>query len=980
MKARDLARATAVTLAVLAAGPVGVAMAEAPIVTIDSPLSGSSTNNQMPLFTGTTNDIINQVTLNIYAGTAVAGTPVTLTSLPLQLEGTWSLTPPSPLADGTYTAVATQTNLLMETGTSAPPVTFTVDTSRPEVSLAAVPSPTNDSTPSFSGSAGVAAGDDPSVTLKIYPGESASGSAVRKVEVAPTGATWTAGPVEELPDGTYTAKAVQEDLAGNTGVSEAVTFTVDTTAPAVAITAPANGAYLNSSVPTFSGNAGNANGDEPSVRLNIYTGASASGPHQTISISRHGTSSWTESEGPQLPDGTYTAQAEQEDLAGNTGKSSPHTFTVDTSRPEVSLAAVPSPTNDSTPSFSGSAGVAAGDDPSVTLKIYPGESISGSAVQTVEVAPTGATWTAGLVGALPDGTYTAQAVQEDLAGNTGVSEAVTFTVDTTAPAVAITSPANDAFLKNSKPTFSGNAGVASGDGLSVTLSIYEGASVSGSPAQTIPITLSDGSWTTGSTGPQLPDGTYTAQAEQQDLAGNIGKSSPHTFTIKTKSPVVTLNAAGLVHRGAKLATRDATPSFSGSAATASDDSKSVTLNIYSGTSASGAPVQEPVTVTEAGGTWSASPTNDLADGTYTAQAEQEDLAGNTGVSASSTFTVDTAPPHITLTSPAGGSSTTGGSQRVEGSAGTAEGDLPGVTIQLFAGATIGSQAPLESIVVDASKSGSWSAVLAGLNAGVYTVRAEQSDDVGNLGVSATRTFVLTAPAVPAPPTTPESTTGSALSTAAAQPPVASFQWFPTAPHVGEPVSLISTSTDASSPIAGLAWSVTGNGAFTAGAPALTTSFSTAGPHVVGLRVTDANGHVSVATETIRVTSPPVVLMQPFPIVRIAGSDTSSGVRLSLLTVQAPGGARIMVRCRGRGCPAKSESRVAASRSSRGGTVLVSFPRFERSLRAGAILEIRVSKGGEIGKYTSFVIHRGKPPVRVDACLDQTHAKPIACPP
>jgi hypothetical protein len=131
------------------------------------------------------------------------------------------------------------------------------------------------------------------------------------------------------------------------------------------------------------------------------------------------------------------------------------------------------------------------------------------------------------------------------------------------------------------------------------------------------------------------------------------------------------------------------------------------------------------------------------------------------------------------------------------------------------------------------------------------------------------------------------------------------------------------------------------------------------------------------TTTLAPLPPAPRTMLPFPIVRIAGSIDAAGAKLSLLTVQAPGGAQIMIRCRGRGCP-KTESRVVAS-GRRVGTTLVEFRRFERSLRAGAVLEIRISKGGEIGKYTRFTIRRGKPPVRVDTCLSPAGIKPIACP-
>jgi hypothetical protein len=68
----------------------------------------------------------------------------------------------------------------------------------------------------------------------------------------------------------------------------------------------------------------------------------------------------------------------------------------------------------------------------------------------------------------------------------------------------------------------------------------------------------------------------------------------------------------------------------------------VTVQIYSGTSATGTPVQTK-TATRSGATWSTSAST-LAAGTYTAQATQADSAGNTGTSSANTFTVDTTKP------------------------------------------------------------------------------------------------------------------------------------------------------------------------------------------------------------------------------------------------------------------------------------------------------------------------------------------------
>jgi hypothetical protein len=193
--------------------------------------------------------------------------------------------------------------------------------------------------------------------------------------------------------------------------------------------------------------------------------------------------------------------------------------------------------------------------------------------------------------------------------------------------------------------------------------------------------------------------------------------------------------------------------------------------------------------------------------------------------------------------------------------------------------------------------------------------------------------------------------------------------------------LVSSSTDTTSPITEFAWALTSNGPFRAGKPVMNTSFSTPGAHVVRLRVTAADGLSSVVSRTIRVTRRPLPLMQPFPIVRIAGSETSSGASISLLTVQAPVGARVTVTCHGPSCPIRSESRVAISsrRKRRVGAVQLPFRRFERSLHAGVTLEIRVSKHRQIGKYTRFVIRQGRLPERVDTCLGPAGIKPIRCP-
>jgi hypothetical protein len=210
--------------------------------------------------------------------------------------------------------------------------------------------------------------------------------------------------------------------------------------------------------------------------------------------------------------------------------------------------------------------------------------------------------------------------------------------------------------------------------------------------------------------------------------------------------------------------------------------------------------------------------------------------------------------------------------------------------------------------------------------------------------------------------------------------VASFTWLPATPTVGQSVSFVSKSTDVSSPITGFGWDMAGNGPFVPGGPLMTATFATAGTHTVRLQVSDALGQSSTVAEAVVVAPRTLTLMQPFPIVRIAGVETARGARIKLLSVQAPPAAKVAVTCRGRGCKTKAETRVVtASTKRRPGAVMLAFPRFQRALGAGAVLQIRVTRSGEIGKYTSFTIRRGKLPVRVDACLRPTSTRSIPCP-
>ena len=240
--------------------------------------------------------------------------------------------------------------------------------------------------------------------------------------------------------------------------------------------------------------------------------------------------------------------------------------------PQVTLNAVPTPSNNTTPSFSGTAS----ESEPVTVKIYKGSKAEGTVVASVVAEVSSRNWSSGaLAKALGSGEYTAQAGEPSSIGNNeGKSEARTFVVNTEPPKVslvAVPSPSND-----TSPAFSGTAS----ESLPVTVKVYSGSKVEGSPVATAEANVSTGKWGPVSSSTLLTSGTYTAVAEESSSIGNgVGKSETRTFVINTSPPEVTLNSVTSPSNNTK-------PSFSGTAS----ESLPVTVKIYKGPKAEGSPV------------------------------------------------------------------------------------------------------------------------------------------------------------------------------------------------------------------------------------------------------------------------------------------------------------------------------------------------------------------------------------------------------
>jgi hypothetical protein len=205
---------------------------------------------------------------------------------------------------------------------------------------------------------------------------------------------------------------------------------------------------------------------------------------------------------------------------------------------------------------------------------------------------------------------------------------------------------------------------------------------------------------------------------------------------------------------------------------------------------------------------------------------------------------------------------------------------------------------------------------------------------------------------------------------------------PQAPVAGATVIFRAQSSDADGGVVAFAWDLDGDGTFDdASGPIARRAFAVAGGYAIALRVTDDRGGSAVASQDVVVSPPPSVggraglpFMQPFPIVRVRGRLRAGSVVIDLVSVTAPRGARIRVRCRRCGPP---RSRTSALMIARARTTRVRS--MERRVAAGAVLQIYVTQAALIGKYTSFAIRRDEAPIRHDRCLMPGGTRPIHCP-
>lgn len=224
-------------------------------------------------------------------------------------------------------------------------------------------------------------------------------------------------------------------------------------------------------------------------------------------------------------------------------------------------------------------------------------------------------------------------------------------------------------------------------------------------------------------------------------------------------------------------------------------------------------------------------------------------------------------------------------------------------------------------------------------------------------------------------------------------PHADFDWTPKPVVAGMPLTLVSTSTpsddDEMAMIIQTEWALDGWGPCE-GAMLTGTCRTTApapGKWDATLTVTDLFLETDSKKKKITVEDPASAptqvpppgetivrpkLMSPFPVVTVAGQVQPDGTRVDRLAVRAPHGSRVLVRCRRAACPL----RRAAKRVHRARTRVRAA---ERLMPPGVVLEVLVSRGDSIGKFTRLRFRDDRPPRRADGCVWPGTTKMAACP-
>ena len=474
-----------------------------------------------------------------------------------QLLSTWGSIVPSPAFDYTYSWGAQQGDMSLS-GSTALQQVFAVHnaltSTAPAAPTIADASDVNGTVNAANDTAsqaltGTAGAND---TINVY----LNGAAVFTTQANASG-NWSQT-IGVLANGAYSYTATATDAAGNVSApSSPLAFTVATTgpsAPTIADASVVNGTVNAANDTAAQALAGTAGANDT---INVYLNGATTAAYTTQASA---SGNWSQTIGV-LPSGSYSYTATATDAAGNiSAPSSPLAFTVNTSAPSAPTISDASVVNgyvnaaNDTPSqaLSGTAGANA------TIKIYLNGATT--AAYTTQ-ANAGGSWSQ-TIGVLANGTYSYTATATDAAGNVSApGSPLAFTVDVTAPTIAISAIASNNIINATKAAQGfAISGTTSGaeNGQIVTVNIVNSANTI---VDAYTVADNNNAWSVPVTSAQataLADGGYTVTANVSDKAGNPASTASHALTVDEdklpEAPALTIgNTSLMVQAGGSVA-------------------------------------------------------------------------------------------------------------------------------------------------------------------------------------------------------------------------------------------------------------------------------------------------------------------------------------------------------------------------------------------------------------------------------------------
>ncbi len=598
--------------------------------------SGSSSSDRLtnvttPTFTGTAED---GSTVTLYNSTTNVGSAAAT-------GGSYSVTSGT-LTSGVKPMTVKATDVAGNLGPASSITSITIDITAPAKPATLVLAAASDSgrsasdrntkvtAPTLTGTTTAA------TTVTLYDGATLIGSVY-----APTTAYSITS--TQLVDASHVITTKATDAAGNLGpASTAITVIVDTTAPAAPSTPflaatsdtgkSSTDRITNKTTPVFTGT------NETKAIVALFDTATQVGTVTTTSTTYSVTSS-------TLTPGTHTLNATATDIAGNLGPvSADVTITIDTTAPvapstpalttasDTGISATDGITTDTTSTFTGTA------ESGATVTLLNGVAATGTAVTA-----TGGAWTA-TTSTLANASYTIGARTTDVAGNIGPASAgVSLVVDTVKPTVTLNQATSQADPTSSAPidftvVFSEPVNGFLNTDLTYTGTAAANAAVVSGGPNSYGVAIS-GMTRTGTVIPTL------AAAKAADTAGNTNLVATYTDNNVTYNDVTPpaapstpslLAASDTGSSSTDRITKTTTPTFTGTAEAGS------TVRILDGVTQVGSGVAT------AGGTYSIVSTA-LVNGVHSITATATDPTGNLGpASASTSVTIDTVVPTLTL--------------------------------------------------------------------------------------------------------------------------------------------------------------------------------------------------------------------------------------------------------------------------------------------------------------------------------------------